>query len=178
MIHPSLWAETIPALVKALSEMDPAGAGEYAARAEAYRAKLGELVEWSRGRVEEIPAERRVLVTSHDAFFYFGRAFGFEVRGLQGLSTVAEAGVGDRLALVGLIKARGLRTIFPETSVNAKGIESVAMEAGAVVSGEALYSDSMGMPGEVVGAGAESYDRGTYIGMIKHNVNAIVDGLK
>jgi manganese/zinc/iron transport system substrate-binding protein len=175
---PSLWAETIPALVKALCEMDPEGASEYAARAAAYTARLRGLVEWARGRVGEIPAGRRVLVTSHDAFFYFGRVFGFEVRGLQGLSTVAEAGVRDRLELVELIKTRGLRTIFPETSVNAKGIQAVALESGAALSKQPLYSDSMGIPGDVVSVGGESYDRGTYIGMIKHNVNVIVDGLK
>jgi manganese/zinc/iron transport system substrate-binding protein len=175
---PSLWAQTIPALVKALSEMDPEGASEYAARGEACSAKLRDLFDWARGRVGEVPAERRMLVTSHDAFFYFGRAFGFEVKGLQGLSTVAEAGVRDRLLLVDLIKTRGLRTIFPETSVNAKGIQAVAMESGAALSMQPLYSDSMGVPGDLVSLGGEEYDRGTYIGMMKHNVNAIVDGLK
>ena len=175
---PSLWAQTVPALVKALSEMDPEGANEYAARGEAYTAKLRDLFEWARGRVGEIPEQRRVLVTSHDAFFYFGRAFGFEVSGLQGLSTVAEAGVRDRLLLVELIKTRGLRTIFPETSVNAKGIQAVATESGAALSKQPLYSDSMGAPGDLVSLGGEEYDRGTYIGMMKHNVSAIVDGLK
>lgn len=175
---PELWAETIPALVKALSEVDPAGAAEYQKRGEAYAARLAELAEWGRRRVGELPAPKRVLVTSHDAFFYFGRAFGFEVRGLQGVSTVAEAGVRDRLELVELIKSRGLRTVFPETSVNAKGIEAVAHEAGAALSKESLFSDSMGTPGDVVSSGGESYDRGTYIGMLKHNINTIVNGLK
>jgi manganese/zinc/iron transport system substrate-binding protein len=175
---PTLWAETIPAVVAGLSAIDPDGAAEYAARGDAYAAKLRGLAEWAHQRIAEVPAQRRVLVTSHDAFFYFGRVFGFEVSGLQGLSTVAEAGVRDRLVLVELIKSRGLRTIFPESSVNAKGIEAVALEAGAALSSQPLYSDSMGMPGDVVTVAGESYDRGTYIGMLKHNVNTIVEGLK
>lgn len=175
---PRLWKETIPGLVKALSEIDPEGAAVFEERGRAYAAEIEALDAWARERVAEVPAEKRVLVTSHDAFFYFGRAYGFEVRGLQGVSTTAEAGLKDRADLVAFIRERGIRTLFAETSVNEKGIRAVADEAGAALSAEPLFSDAMGKPGDVADVRGESYDRGTYIGMIKHNVNAIVEGLK
>ena len=140
--------------------------------------KLRELKAWAVKRVEEVPKEKRLLVTSHDAFFYFGQGFGFEVRGLQGVSTVSESGLKARAELVTFIKERGIRTIFPESSVNAKGIKAVAAEARVEASEEELFSDAMGFPGDVVDLHGEQYDKGTYLGMVKHNVNSIVDGLK
>lgn len=175
---PSLWKETIPGLVAALSKVDPEGAAVYEEKGKAYAAELEALHAWAEGRVAEVPREKRVLVTSHDAFFYFGRAYGFEVRGLQGVSTAAEAGLKDRADLVDFIRGRGIRTLFAETSVNEKGIRAVAGEAGASISPEPLFSDAMGKPGDRVEVRGESYDRGTYTGMIKHNINTIVEGLK
>jgi manganese/zinc/iron transport system substrate-binding protein len=175
---PTLWKETVPGLVKALSEAVPAEASAFEAKGKEVTAELEALDSWAKSRVAEIPAEKRVLITSHDAFFYFGKAYGFEVRGLQGVSTAAEAGLKDRTNLVEFIRSRGIRTLFAETSVNDKGIRAVAEEAGATISPEALYSDAMGKPGDVVEVRGESYDRGTYAGMIKHNVNVIVEGLK
>ncbi|WP_367873438.1 zinc ABC transporter substrate-binding protein [Luteolibacter sp. Populi] len=175
---PTLWRETIPSLVKALSETVPAQAADFEAKGKEMTAELDKLDAWAKSRVAEIPAEKRVLITSHDAFFYFGRAYGFEVRGLQGVSTAAEAGLKDRTDLVAFIRSRGIRTLFGETSVNAKGIQAVADEAGAKLSPGALFSDAMGKPGDIEQLGGESYDRGTYVGMIKHNVNVIVEGLK
>jgi manganese/zinc/iron transport system substrate-binding protein len=119
-----------------------------------------------------------VLVTSHDAFFYFGRAFGFDVRGLQGVSTATEAGIKDRSNLVAYLRSQGVRTVFAETSINAKGISAVASEAGVSVSEKPLYSDALDAPGNTDTVDGETYDRGTYTGMLKHNVNAIVKGLK
>ncbi|NNC87030.1 MAG: zinc ABC transporter solute-binding protein [Akkermansiaceae bacterium] len=175
---PALWAETVGVVVEGLSRIDPEGRSGFEARGEAYRKKLLALDEWARARVAEIPEGKRVLVTSHDAFFYFGRAYGFEVRGLQGVSTVSEAGFKDRAQLVKFIRERGIRTIFPESSVNPKAIAAVAEEAGVEASAEHLFSDAMGTPGDVVERRGESYDRGTYIGMVKHNINTVVDGLK
>jgi manganese/zinc/iron transport system substrate-binding protein len=173
-----LWAEAIPLVVNGLAAIDPAGKEYYEERGKVYSDKLGELKAWASARVAEVPDEKRLLVTSHDAFFYFGEAFGFEVRGLQGVSTVSEAGLRDRKELVEFIKARGIRTIFPESSVNPKAIEAVAKEAGVAISDEELFSDAMGEVGDVVTVHGETYDKGTYIGMVKHNVNSIVDGLK
>jgi manganese/zinc/iron transport system substrate-binding protein len=175
---PMLWKTTVPAVVEALSATVPAQAAEFESRGKAYAAELDALDAWARERVAEVAPEKRVLITSHDAFFYFGKAYGFEVRGLQGVSTAAEAGLKDRADLVAFIRARGIRTLFAETSVNAKGIRAVATEAGAAISPESLFSDAMGRPGDVVEVRGISYDRGTYTGMIRHNVNTVVEGLK
>lgn len=176
--NPELWAHCLDVVVKQLSKADPDGADEYEMKAEFYYDELMALHQWAKNRMAEVPESQRVLVTSHDAFFYFGKAYGFEVRGLQGVSTNSEAGLKDRAELVAFIKERKLKTIFPETSVNAKGIRAVADEAGVSVSAHELFSDAMGNPGDKVELHGEIYDKGTYIGMIKHNVNSIVDGLK
>jgi manganese/zinc/iron transport system substrate-binding protein len=175
---PELWAMAVGPVVEALQKVAPADAEAIAQRGQAYLSELAELARWAREKLEQVPPERRVLVTSHDAFFYFGRAYGFEVRGLQGVSTAAEAGLRDRSALVAFLRAQGVPTVFAETSLNAKGIAAVALEAGVKLSPEPLFSDALGEPGDVVTVDGESYDRGTYTGMLKHNVNAIVEGLK
>ena len=175
---PRLWAATIETAVKALSKADPEGAEEYRQRGEAYSAELESLMRWSQEKISAIPEHKRVLVTSHDAFFYFGRAFGFEVRGLQGVSTTTEAGIKDRSDLVAYLRGKGVRTVFAETSINAKGISAVAAEAGVSISNQPLYSDSLDAPGNTDTVDGETYDKGTYTGMLKHNVNAIVKGLK
>ena len=176
--NPELWSESVGLVVDALCEADPEGAAGYRERGQKYRQELIKLHKWVDDRVAEVPASQRVLVTSHDAFYYFGKAFGFEVRGLQGVSTNSESGLKDRADLVAYIKERQLKMIFPESSVNAKGIKAVADEAGVSVSQHELFSDAMGIPGDEVHLHGESYDKGTYVGMIKHNVNTIVDGLK
>lgn len=174
----ALWVKTIDPVVEALSAADPEGAPGYRERGDAYRKELEELHAWSKKRLAEIPADKRVLITSHDAFFYFGRGFGFEVRGLQGVSTVVEAGIKDRQQLVSFIRDRSIRTLFAESSVNSKGIAAVASEAGAQISPHELFSDAMGKAGDMEKFHGETYDKGTYVGMQKHNINAIVEGLK
>ncbi len=175
---PKLWAKCIKVVANALSEADPGRAEDYQRRADDYHSELLALGEWVRQRISEVPSSQRVLVTSHDAFNYFGQAYGIQVRGLQGISTNSESGLKDRAELVAFIKERQLKTIFPESSVNAKGIKAVAAEAGVKVSEHELFSDAMGEPGDLVDLHGEIYDKGSYIGMIKHNVNTVVDGLK
>ena len=175
---PTLWAGCLSVVVDALSEADPKGADQYKERAGIYHEELLALHDWAQARIGEIPPEQRVLVTSHDAFHYFGKAFAIQVKGLQGVSTNSESGLKDRSDLVDFIQRRALKTIFPESSVNAKGIRAVAAEAGVQVSEHELFSDAMGEPGDAVALHGETYDKGTYIGMIKHNVNTLVDGLK
>jgi manganese/zinc/iron transport system substrate-binding protein len=175
---PLLWALTIQPVVEALSKTDPAGAQEYASRGDAYRKELIDLDHWAKSEFSNIPESQRVLVTSHDAFFYFGRAFGFEVRGLQGVSTAAEAGLKDRTELVRFLRERKVKTVFPETSINQKGIAAVAAEAGVRISDQALFSDALGTPGDMALVNGIRYDKGTYTGMIRHNVNSIVKGLR
>lgn len=175
---PRLWAKGIDPVVAALAKADPAGEEEFRRRGEAHRKELAELMHWAEEKIAALPAEKRVLVTSHDAFFYFGNAFGFRVRGLQGVSTATEAGLKDRAALVGYLRELGVRTVFAETSTNAKGIAAVAAEAGVQVSEAPLYSDALDAPGTTDTVEGESYDKGTCVGMLKHNVNTIVKGLR
>ena len=175
---PAVWTHAIDEVVKGLTAADSANADGYKTRGEAYRAELLELKAWATKRVQEIPEGQRVMVTSHDAFEYFGNAFGFRVKGLQGLSSADEAGLASANQLIAFIKENSIKTIFPESSVNDKGIKAVAANAGVAVSETHLFSDACGKPGDVVEINGESYDKGTYIGMIKHNVNTVVEGLK
>jgi len=173
----SLWATGVPRVVKALSVADPDNAALYEARGEAVARELAELHEWAVARAAEVPEASRILVTSHDAFEYFGAAYGFQVVGLKGISTVGEVGIAERVKLVDFIKENGVKAIFVESSVSPAAIESIAEDAGVRVGGE-LFSDAMGQPGEIEERAGESYDLGTYIGMIKHNINTVVDALK
>ena len=169
----ALWSETIDTVVEALAEADPQGAESFRQNGERYRAELRDLHAWVLAQIEMVPADQRVLVTAHDAFGYFGRAYGVEVLGLQGISTVAEYGVNDVTQLVDLIATRKIKAIFVESSVPERSIEAVrqgCIERGHQVEiGGTLYSDAMG----AVGSGAD-----TYIGMVRSNVATIVGALQ
>ncbi len=175
---PEIWVYAINQVVKGLSKVDSKNASTYKKRGELYRAELIDLKQWALDRVKEIPEEQRVMVTSHDAFEYFGKAFGFKVEGLQGISSADEVGLNSANQLIAFIKEHKLKMIFPESSVNDKGIKAVADNAGVAVSKQPLFSDACGNPGDLVETNGEKYDKGTYIGMIKHNVNVVVEGLK
>ena len=131
------------------------------------------LDDWVRDETQRIPEERRVLVTAHDAFGYFGRRYGFDVRGLQGISTATEAGAQDVQQLAEFIADRRIPSLFVESSVSPRAIAAVRAAVGSrgfdVEVGEQLFSDAMGDP---------DTPEGTYPGMIRHNVRAIVEGLK
>lgn len=175
---PELWALVVDAVVEALTEADPAGADLYRAGGAEYRAEVERLRDWALHRVEEVPPERRVLVTSHDAYSYFGRAFGFEVVGVQGISTAAEAGLADIAKTADFIKERGIPAIFVESSVSPSTIRRISSSSGAVVGGE-LFSDALGGRGEMhEGSDGERYDVGTYLGMFRYNVDTIVAALR
>ncbi len=169
----SLWAQTVEVAVASLSELDPEGVEVYRGNGEQYRARLDALHQWVIEQVGEIPEQQRVLITAHDAFGYFGLAYGFEVVGLQGISTVAEYGVNDVTQLVDRIVERQVKAIFVESSVPARSIEAVrqgCLNRGfEVVIGGTLYSDAMGG----AGSGADSY-----VGMVESNVNTIVGALR
>lgn len=169
----SLWAATVPTITAGLIAADPAGQPDYDKRAAALSAKLAALHAWCLNKAAELPAPRRILVTSHDAYNYFGRAYGFKVIGLQGVSTVSEAGLSDMSNLVDFIRQQGVKAIFVETSVNPAAIRRVAADAKVNIGGE-LYSDAMDSPGEMKGG----FDVGTYEGMVKYNLTTIVDALK
>ncbi|MBL9136772.1 MAG: zinc ABC transporter substrate-binding protein [Verrucomicrobiales bacterium] len=174
---PRLWKRAVQAVAEGLSAKDAEGSAVYRARAEAYGRKMDELFTWGVSRVSQIPQTQRVLITSHDAFNYFGRAFGFEVVGVQGISTVTEAGLADMTKVVDLVKARQLKAVFVESSVPPTTIRRISEDTGAKVGGE-LFSDALGTPGEMRSGGGERYDVGTYLGMLKHNINTVVESLR
>jgi manganese/zinc/iron transport system substrate-binding protein len=172
-----LWALCADAVVKGLSEADPAGAAEYAKRGAALKAELAKLHDWAVKRAQEVPEARRILITSHDAFNYLGRAYGFQVVGVQGISTVSEAGLADVAKVVDFIRQKQVKAIFVESSVPRAAIERIAQDSGAKVGGE-LFSDAMGTPGTLHTVAGETYDEGTFVGMLKHNINTVVEALK
>jgi manganese/zinc/iron transport system substrate-binding protein len=168
----TFWMQATEKVRDTLAEMDPASAGRYQDNARAYLAELEELHEYVKTRAASVPAEQRVLITAHDAFNYFGRAYGFEVRGLQGISTATEAGTADVQSLAEFIADRKIRAIFVESSVPQRTIEAVQMAVRArgfdVKIGGQLFSDAMGNAGT---------PEGTYIGMVRHNIDTIVNAL-
>jgi manganese/zinc/iron transport system substrate-binding protein len=169
----ALWSETISAVEAALENFDPPHAADYKRRAAEYREELAQLDAECRDRIAEIPEEHRVLVTAHDAFHYFGRAYGVEVKAIQGISTQAEAGIKKINELVDFIAARKIKAVFVETSVNERNIEALVegcqAQGHAVTIGGQLFSDAMGRPGT---------PEGTYPGMVRHNVEAIAKALE
>jgi len=169
----SLWMEAVEVVRDHLTELDLDGRAVYAQNAEAYRAELEELHTYAREQLATIPAERRVLVTAHDAFGYFGRAYDVEVMGLQGVSTAAEYGLADLQLLVDVLVARGIKAVFVESSVPRSSIEALVEGAAArghtVTIGGELFSDALG---------PEGTPEGTYVGMVRHNVDTIVAALR
>jgi manganese/zinc/iron transport system substrate-binding protein len=168
-----LWAEAAGVVRDALAGFDPKHAEDYRAACAAYQKELGELHEYARKRIGEIDPKQRVLITSHDAFQYFGRAYEVEVKGIQGISTESEASVGHITRLVDFIVERKVKAVFVETSVNERNMQALIdgcrAKGHAVRNGGTLFSDAMGPAGEKTG---------TYAGMIRHNVDTIVGALK
>lgn len=169
----SLWKEAAKTVAAGLSKADPDGKEDYETNLESYLKELDETDTYIRNRAAELSEEQRVLVTAHDAFQYFGKAYGFEVRGLQGISTDAEAGTADVSALADFIVERQIKAIFVESSVPPKTIEALQAAVKAknfdVAIGGELYSDSLGD----AEAGTD-----TYILTVKANIDTIVDALK
>lgn len=169
---PVLWAHAADRVAEVLAAADPARADGYRARAATYHTELLSLDREARERLAVIPADRRVLVTAHDAFGYFGRAYGIEVLGIQGISTESEAGLKDINALVDLLVQRKIPAVFVESSVPRKTIEALiegAQSRGHKIRiGGELFSDAMGAAGT---------PEGTYVGMFRHNVSVIAAAL-
>lgn len=168
----SLWQRVAQYVAQELAEMDPTHAAGYQARADAYLVELTELEAYVKGQAMRVDEQQRVVVTSHDAFGYFGRAYGFEVRGLQGISTATEAGTADVQDLAEMVASRRIPAMFVESSVSPRGIEAVREAVRArnfeVAIGGTLYGDALGNPGT---------PEGTYLGMVRHNIDTIVEAL-
>lgn len=168
----TLWMIVVDTIATELGNHWPDDAAYFRANADAYLAELQALDSWIRTEVDRIPDDQRVLVTAHDAFGYFGDQYGFEVHGIQGVSTASEASASDIQELTDLIVERQIRAMFVESSVPPATIEAVQAAARArgweVGIGAHLFSDAMGEEGTF---------EGTYIGMVTWNVNAIVSAL-
>jgi manganese/zinc/iron transport system substrate-binding protein len=168
----SLWMKAVEQVRDTLVELDSSSASQYEANAEAYLTELEDLHQYVLDQANTIPEGQRILITAHDAFNYFGRAYGFDVRGLQGISTEAQAGTADVQALASFIVEKQIRAVFVESSVPQRNVEAVqaAVQAkGFEVSiGGSLFSDAMG---------SEGTPEGTYIGMVRHNIDTIVAAL-
>jgi manganese/zinc/iron transport system substrate-binding protein len=169
----SLWERAAATTAEALAKIDPAHAGEYRDNARAYVRELRALDAYAKRRLAEIPERSRVLVTSHDAFRYLGRRYGLDVVAIQGTSTATEATTADVERVAGVIADRGVKAVFVESSVPPQTIDAVLASAsrqgGHAAIGEELYSDA---------AGADGTPEGTYVGMVRHNVDAIAEGLR
>ncbi|MBA3348635.1 MAG: zinc ABC transporter substrate-binding protein [Actinobacteria bacterium] len=167
-----LWSVAVADVRDALVELDPGSADLYRDNADAYLAELEELDAYVAAQAARVPRERRVVITAHDAFNYFGKAYGFEVRGLQGISTASEAGAGDVQGLARFIAEREIPALFVESSVSSRTIDAVREAVRArgfdVEIGGSLFSDAMG---------DEGTPEGSYVGMVRHNVDTIVEGL-
>ena len=169
----SLWMHAVEAVRDALIELDPDNEADYRANTEAYLAELEELDAYVREQIASIPDEQRVLVTAHDAFGYFGRAYDIEVLALQGISTAAEFGLQDITRLAREIARREIKAVFLETTIAPRSIQALlegVRDLGHDVEiGGDLYSDAMGPEGSPEGA---------YTGMVRHNVDTIVRALR
>jgi len=167
------WKQLTNSLTEELSKLDPNNTSYFEANKTAYLKKLDILENDIKKTIATLPEEKRVLVTAHDAFNYFGEAYGFEVVGLQGLSTATEAGVQDVQNLAKLIIDKKVQAIFVETSVPKRTIEAlqqaVLSKGFQVEIGGTLYSDALGNAGT---------EEGTYLGMFRYNVKTIVEGLE
>lgn len=168
----SLWIDAARFVGNALSALDSTHAATYESNTAAYLDSLSTLDEYVRRRAAELPEDQRVLITSHDAFGYFGRAYEFEVRGLQGISTATEAGTADVQALARYVAERRIPALFVESSVSPRGIEAVREAVRSrgfdVQVGGTLYGDALGAEG----SGAD-----TYVGMVRQNIATIVSAL-
>lgn len=168
----ALWQRVANHTAEMLAKMDPSHATYYASQATAYLETMQELNDYVKTQAALIPESQRVLITSHDAFGYFGRAYGFEVHALQGLSTATEAGTADVQNLAEFVATRRIPALFVESSVSPRGIEAVkaAVESRNynVEIGGYLYSDALGNPDS---------PEATYIGTVRHNIDTITKAL-
>jgi manganese/zinc/iron transport system substrate-binding protein len=171
-MDPGAWAKALEIVRDRLADQQPARRAEIAANAARMAQEIAALDAYAERVLASVPSERRVLVTAHDAFNYFGRRYSFEVQGIQGLSTESEAGLRRIEELVELIVERSIPAVFVETTVPDRTVQALVAGAAArgkeVAIGGALFSDAMGAPG--------TYE-GTYVGMIDHNVTTIARAL-
>ncbi len=171
-MSPALWADVVTKVQETLTAARPEAAEIFAANAQAHLVELDALTAYAEQALTAVPEDSRVLLTAHDAFGYFGAAYGYEVMGVQGISTQSEAGLNRIGELVDTLVDRQLTAVFVESSVSDRSmralIEGAAAKGHKVSVGGELYSDAMGEPG--------TYE-GTYVGMLDHNITVIAGAL-
>lgn len=171
-MDPALWSMAVTSIRDALIEADADGKSVYEANSAQYLKQLGTAGDYAAKSLESVPQEARVLISAHDAFGYFGKRYGFEVIGIQGISTESEAGLKQIETLVAMLVDRKIASIFVESSVSDRNvkalIEGAAAKGHTVKIGGELFSDAMGSDG--------TYE-GTYLGMIDHNATTITRAL-
>jgi manganese/zinc/iron transport system substrate-binding protein len=171
-MNPDIWALIVEQVQSALTATQPESADVFAANAQEHLAEIDRLSGYTKSALASVPEQSRVMLSAHDAFGYFGEAYGFEVLGIQGISTESEAGLKRISELVDLLVARDIRAVFVETSVSDRSmravIEGAAAKGHTVSIGGELFSDAMGEDG--------TYE-GTYVGMIDHNATVITNAL-
>ncbi len=168
----ALWSDCVSDVAKTLSEFDPDHADTFLKNAEAYLVELAELDQFCKDEIAKIPEQRRVLVTAHDAFGYFGKAYGLEVFGLKGISSEEEKDLAHQEEIQEMLIERKIPAVFVESSIAHRTVEALAepcRDAGhdLKIGGE-LYADALG---------PEETEESTYAGMVRHNVKTIVDAL-
>ncbi|WP_299951752.1 zinc ABC transporter substrate-binding protein [uncultured Ruegeria sp.] len=171
-MNPAIWRDVVIEVQEALTEARPEAADEFAANTQVFLAEIDQLNAYGKQALASVPENNRVLVTAHDAFGYFGAEYGYEVLGVQGISTQSEAGLNRIGELVDTLVDRRLKAVFVESSVSDRSmralIEGAAAEGHKLSVGGELYSDAMGEPG--------TYE-GTYVGMLDHNITVIAGAL-
>lgn len=171
-MDPRAWSKAVEVVRDKLAQRDPSGASLYRANAAKLHSDIEALDAYAERVLTSVPPDRRVLVTAHDAFNYFGRRYGFEVLGIQGVSTESEAGLRQIETLVGVLVDRKIPAVFVESTISERSVRALIAGAKAkgrdVTIGGELFSDAMGKPG--------TYE-GTYVGMIDHNVTTIARAL-
>ena len=169
----TLWQKAGERVLEILIAQDPSNQKTYRHNAQSYLKQLQQLHLWVQAEIATIPKSRRILITAHDAFGYFGQAYDIQVKGLQGVSTASEFGLQDLRQLKTLVVKHHVKAVFVESSVSPRFIEAlvkgVEAEGHPLTVGGELYSDAMGL---------KNTPTGHYIGMVKHNVNTIVSALK
>lgn len=167
-----LWKQALENLGNALAQSDSANAGYYLQNTKKYVQELNQLHDWVGVEINKIPERQKLIITAHDAFSYYGRAYHIEVKGLQGISTLSDFGLQDITALIDLIVSRNIKAVFIETSISPKSIEALVegckSKGHSVSIGGTLYSDALG---------DANTPQGTYIGMVKHNTSLIAKSL-
>jgi manganese/zinc/iron transport system substrate-binding protein len=169
----SMWSDCVNDVAEALAKFDPPHADYYRENAKVYRAELAELDQFCRDEIVKIPAKQRLLVTAHDAFGYFGKAYGLEVLALKGISTDEEIDLAHQEEVQKILVERKVPAVFVESAVAPRTVQALVEPCRAAghdlkVPAEELYADALG-PADT--------DDSTYAGMIRHNVKTIVDAL-